>query len=877
MPIRIIKASEPEDKSEVGRDIAMAIPTGLAEGVTGLVGSFGDLRSLGDSAVQKAGELMGFKGPAPKMTAPLPVEIVSRAGAKLMEKATGADPRISRLAMAMTSPAALMSAPTSRELLGAVSDDKPLYQPKTKPGKYARTLAQFAPAAATPGGPVRRAASVVVPGVASEAAGQATEGTAMEPYARIAAAMAGGTAVSMAGRGGPDTRLLAEASRGATDDQVAAARGLMEEAQRRGVQLTMAEALQQVTDAGTGMGRMQRVIEGTRAGNERIAPVMAQRPAQVRQAIGDFADTIAAPTDQPSMIGAQAQQAASGALDDTRQFINAWAKPYYDRLPGQSLPDEQFQQLQRNPSYQAALADVRNNPELAPLLQADLPMDEAARMARARQQGFTTPAYHGTPNAFADDIDLGRSGSNTDTHSKGAFFATDDPRVASTYAGRPDATVDDLQQHLDAYNRHLERIKSNNLGDAAYQSVLEERDAIAKEISANIAGNVGGNVRPLLLNPTGFLESDAGGRGWYDTVVPAKFRALSQGAPGEIIRNVVDPGGLAKRADQYPATTFVITDPQRAVRSRFDAFAPSNPDNDLNVINRVVQRLDEMQDAATPSPANPQGSNTLAAQRGKARSLAEAMASEVSDDWRAARDAVAGGRRAYLEPLQRGPLGAISKTPDLRTQTSTIFPAQPLEGGADEAARTLLMLEQQQPGLGASLTRQQLVNSANEATQDLQSGPNPWGGAKWAATQMGNPEQARTLSAGVGAVGGDPGSLDRLAEVLRATGKRQAPGSLTAYNAKDLEELGKAGVVGEGLRTGLNPPGIFRRLGQGFQDWQTERNAGRLAEAIIAAPADAERILLHARQVVPAGPELQAIERVALAAQLARQPQLEGR
>jgi hypothetical protein len=674
MPIRIIKASEPEDKSEVGRDIAMAIPTGLAEGVTGLVGSFGDLRSLGDSAVQKAGELMGFKGPAPKMTAPLPVEIVSRAGAKLMEKATGADPRISRLAMAMTSPAALMSAPTSRELLGAVSDDKPLYQPKTKPGKYARTLAQFAPAAATPGGPVRRAASVVVPGVASEAAGQATEGSAMEPYARIAAAMAGGTAVSMAGRGGPDTRLLAEASRGATDDQVAAARGLMEEAQRRGVQLTMAEALQQVTDAGTGMGRMQRVIEGTRAGNERIAPVMAQRPAQVRQAIIGEADNIAPPAPDPYVLGQQAQDASGQVLTGVRQQINANARPFYQALEQERMPvaSPQYQQLIRDPAYQEGLRAVRGNE---------------------------------------------------------------------------------------------------------------------------------------ILN-----------------------------AP---IANL--------------------------------------PDDSLAVVDEVVKQLDTLAENARPNPAASTGNAQMSAAFEAARRQADELASAVSEPWRLSRSMVASGREAFLEPLQAGPMGAVSKTQNLGAQTSALFPSAPTEGAAPATAQALTMLEQQQPGLGASLTRQQLVNSANEATQDLQSGPNPWGGAKWAATQMGNPEQARTLSAGVGAVGGDPGSLDRLAEVLRATGKRQAPGSLTAYNAKDLEELGKAGVVGEGLRTGLNPPGIFRRLGQGFQDWQTERNAGRLAEAIIAAPADAERILLHARQVVPAGPELQAIERVALAAQLARQPQLEGR
>lgn len=91
--------------------------------------------------------------------------------------------------------------PTSEQVKGAVEGATgPIYEPQTTAGEYARTVGEFVPGAAFPGGPLARAASVVVPGLASEAAGQATEGTAAEPYARIAGAVAGGMAPSALSR-----------------------------------------------------------------------------------------------------------------------------------------------------------------------------------------------------------------------------------------------------------------------------------------------------------------------------------------------------------------------------------------------------------------------------------------------------------------------------------------------------------------------------------------------------------------------------------------------------------------------------------------------------------------------------------------------------
>jgi len=76
----------------------------------------------------------------------------------------------------------------------------PAYAPQTTAGEYARTVGEFLPTSFLgPGGAARNALTFgLVPGLASEAAGQATEGTSLEGPARVAGALAGGVGSSLA-------------------------------------------------------------------------------------------------------------------------------------------------------------------------------------------------------------------------------------------------------------------------------------------------------------------------------------------------------------------------------------------------------------------------------------------------------------------------------------------------------------------------------------------------------------------------------------------------------------------------------------------------------------------------------------------------------
>ena len=155
---------------ETGMDVAKSAGTGLAEGAVGLLTMPQDIGTwLGQKATGAVDSLLGV---SPEQT-----------------QATRAAVAQNRMPL---------QAPTSNEVLGAVeSVTGPMYQPQTTAGQYGKTIASFVPAAASgPGGLLRKGAMAVVPGTASEAAGQATEGTAAEPYARFGGALLGGLAAS---------------------------------------------------------------------------------------------------------------------------------------------------------------------------------------------------------------------------------------------------------------------------------------------------------------------------------------------------------------------------------------------------------------------------------------------------------------------------------------------------------------------------------------------------------------------------------------------------------------------------------------------------------------------------------------------------------
>lgn len=147
-------------------DVGKSIVSKGAEGLIGLAGMPGDLVELGarglDRATRGIGSLVG-------------ADIAPRAD----QEATLGSGQIKHAIEGMTGK---------------------FYEPQTTAGKYAGSVAEMLPAMI--GGPeslaTKFATRALVPGLASEGAGQATKGTALEPLARVGGAVLGGIGAAKA-------------------------------------------------------------------------------------------------------------------------------------------------------------------------------------------------------------------------------------------------------------------------------------------------------------------------------------------------------------------------------------------------------------------------------------------------------------------------------------------------------------------------------------------------------------------------------------------------------------------------------------------------------------------------------------------------------
>jgi hypothetical protein len=176
------------DHPSVAADIAKSAGTGLAKGVIGLAGLPGDAANLGKIAADYVGSKL------PSIPSPAPDSMLGKGLQFLRDESA----KTANLPAAQVGSGDLPGSyvpPTSDQLqktVEGVTGD--FHKPSTTAGQYAQTIGEFAPAALGGGEGLmaRVAKQVVAPAVASETAGQATQGTSLEPYARVGAAIAGG-------------------------------------------------------------------------------------------------------------------------------------------------------------------------------------------------------------------------------------------------------------------------------------------------------------------------------------------------------------------------------------------------------------------------------------------------------------------------------------------------------------------------------------------------------------------------------------------------------------------------------------------------------------------------------------------------------------
>jgi len=271
----------------------------------------------------------------------------------------------------------------------------------------------------------------------------------------------------------------------------------------------------------------------------------------------------------------------------------------------------------------------------------------------------------------------------------------------------------------------------------------------------------------------------------------------------------------------------------------------------VSAINRVIQEMDTLARNADAGPMAPNANANLARVRGEASDLAKGIVDIASPEYAQARAIGAAGRQAELVPIQRGPLGSIARQdelqPDLGATQGRLFPPSPYGGQAQETARALQLMGDVDPTVGGPLVRQQLEQQAAEAMQRNVSGPNPFGGAKFAATQFGNRLQSDTMLGAVDTVAPMASrDIRDLIENFRATGQREPQGSNTSFNNILAAEMQGGNVAQESWASLLSPLRVPGRVAGAIDDMTARANANTLADLLAGSSDEFNARLLRA-------------------------------
>jgi hypothetical protein len=219
-----------------------------------------------------------------------------------------------------------------------------------------------------------------------------------------------------------------------------------------------------------------------------------------------------------------------------------------------------------------------------------LPMDEASRIARAREMGFDTPAFHGTAETIAS-FNPDRRGDLTKAESaRIAHWFVDDPKTASGYA---ELAAGFPVQRLIEQSQAAERAGKWDLA----------HDLMAQAENLEQGGGAGGqNVLPSILRGK-FKEFDADGAMMADLsesqLADWTKQARREGFDGVKIANLSDEAGWGQH---NPATHYGVFDPKN-IRSRFAAFDPAKKDSaDLLASRPLGYPLAWQQQEGAPDP-----------------------------------------------------------------------------------------------------------------------------------------------------------------------------------------------------------------------------------------------------------------------------------
>jgi len=225
-------------------------------------------------------------------------------------------------------------------------------------------------------------------------------------------------------------------------------------------------------------------------------------------------------------------------------------------------------------------------------------------------------------------------------------------------------------------------------------------------------------------------------------------------------------------------------------------------------------------------------------------------------------------QNTQLQPLREGPVGQIAEG---GKASQILMPTKPESLYPADIKRTVELLRRENPTAAQEWVRQNLETNFNEAGQNLQNGPNQFGGAKFAAMLRGNNQQSKNLEALVTESAGKDAykGLDRVLTNLEAQGTRQGAGSQTSFNNQFQKELSEGGPIAA-AKLVFKPSEVATK----YEEWQLNKNSNQLAN-MLTNPDSIKQLQDLARTKPNSAKERILINSLA-AGYIAQKPQIEA-
>lgn len=755
----------------------------------------------------------------------------------------------------------------------------------TQAGESAKNIAEFIPGAVLGPGTLARKLAVfgLAPGAVSEVAGNlpGVKGSAAEPYIRAGTALATGVGGAIATSGGTTGRVLQRATEGLTERHLDEAEWLFQQAQQMNLPLTRAEALDFVSGGASGLGNIQRVVEGSGG----MRPFFSQRAGQVDDAARVAFDDVSLPPTDPSALGPTVQNVARQAIDDTPEG-RALADRIWEAGPRRS-PEEagtiiqnELETVRRGrEGMRSALAD--RDYTAAREAPADIPMDGGFGIREVTQH-FEPPPVH--PITRGDQGRFRRKSADEIAAEEGRYAVPVHPRTRG-----PDGRIRNLTDEEIAAEeaRRLQALEGVRAERQARFNVTEEMPVIglrptqfAQVDAAPVAAHIDDALqtakgavrqglaaaRSALMTPQGAIDTTVEGlHNSRKAITDLISQAQGAGARQTVMELEDALRVLDDALEQVPAYG-------QARRNFSAASEPLAPFDDGRVPGRVVERDQfnkrfEMPAERAPGAIAAGGTaaadfNAVATPRAR-EAFEHYLTTQILDEASRSGDDISSavirraitqnedvlrqhpGARERLENIatardglarvQATPLGRLAeRNTTVKQAIDVLFPQNPIANSQAEIGRAIGELSARNPTAARQLVRTYMETVFNESTQRLASGANEFGGAKFAAVLRGNAQQAANLEAAVRALPrGDRmwDGLERFLTVLEAQGQRQRIGSQTSFNDELKTALKHGGVVGETLPVAA---GLGVKLPQKFVDaaarWRLGKNVDQLAD-----------------------------------------------